>query len=254
MTASPATRRRASAKLVAVAAARRLPSRISTTSEDANSPTDPSPGRPCGAGSIGGTRPVSAVAFALLYGAVAEAARHPGIVAQLPDMTPVDLVRLTSKWFKLNSVSPCSIASISSFLAMKASRAPRFPCFRRASIRPRCCIATSPAPAVPVPMLGLSTSASHSWRCAPSGAPDKAWMFTRLGRPGTLHSNVNQHRSGTPCRTGRTYRMYAATSVLRGVPIGADRDPTSEPDEALDLRRLGSMTPCPDLSCLRGSP
>ena len=36
MTASPATRRRASAKLVAVAAARRLPSRISTTSEDAN--------------------------------------------------------------------------------------------------------------------------------------------------------------------------------------------------------------------------
>ncbi|MFO1046941.1 MAG: hypothetical protein U1E52_03440 [Geminicoccaceae bacterium] len=36
MTASPAARRRASARLVAVAAARRLPSRISTTSEDAN--------------------------------------------------------------------------------------------------------------------------------------------------------------------------------------------------------------------------
>jgi hypothetical protein len=36
MTASPAARRHASARLVAVAAARRLPSRISTTSEDAN--------------------------------------------------------------------------------------------------------------------------------------------------------------------------------------------------------------------------
>ena len=36
MTASPATRRRASAKLVAVAAARRLPSRNSTTTVDAN--------------------------------------------------------------------------------------------------------------------------------------------------------------------------------------------------------------------------
>jgi hypothetical protein len=36
MTASPATRRRASARLVAVAAARRLPSRISTIREDAN--------------------------------------------------------------------------------------------------------------------------------------------------------------------------------------------------------------------------
>ena len=40
MTASPASRRRASARLVTVAAARRLPSRISTTSEDANEEED----------------------------------------------------------------------------------------------------------------------------------------------------------------------------------------------------------------------